>query len=119
MKRTGGFTLIELMIVVAIIAIVAAIAIPSLLNSRKASNEASAVGSLRALVTVTHQYNLRFRSFPSSLTDLQTLNYIDNVLGSGAASKIRRPCWKGTISSSRLCTTRTGTFTSRMRRTVL
>src|SRR5207253_5304582 len=46
---TRGFTLIELMIVVAIVAIIAAIAVPSLLESRKASNEASAVQSLRAV----------------------------------------------------------------------
>ena len=46
MRREQGFTLIELMIVVAIIAIIAAIAIPSLLNARKAGNEASAISSL-------------------------------------------------------------------------
>ncbi|MFP4499822.1 MAG: type IV pilin protein [Candidatus Hydrogenedentota bacterium] len=57
LHKSQGFTLIELMIVVAIIAIIAAIAIPNLLRSRIQSNESAAVGNLRTVVGAQTAYH--------------------------------------------------------------
>jgi len=63
-NKQKGFSLIELLIVVAIILIIAAIAIPNLLRSRMAANEASAVGSLRTLNTAAVTFSTQCAGFP-------------------------------------------------------
>jgi len=90
-KAARGFSLIELLIVVAIILIIAAISIPNLLRSRMAANEASAVGSMRTINTACIAYSTTFGGFPSTLSNLGTsgtasstsADLIDNVLASG------------------------------------
>jgi len=95
MRKQKGFSLIELLIVVAIILIIAAIAIPNLLNARMAANEASAVQSIKAINTVEITYNSTYPTVgyaptlavlggaspctPSSTTAC----LIDNILASG------------------------------------
>ena len=80
MRGNKGFSLIELLIVVAIILIIAAIAIPNLLQARMAANESSAVSSLRTINTAMTSY---FSAFPAS-------GYAANLaaLGTGGAT----PC---------------------------
>jgi type IV pilus assembly protein PilA len=94
-KSSKGFSLIELLIVVAIILIIAAIAIPNLLRSRIAANQASAVGSLRTLNTAEITYSSTFNvGFSATMSDLgpganptsTAAGLIDSVLALGSKS---------------------------------
>ena len=93
-NRKKGFSLIELLVVVAIIMVIVAIAIPNLLRTRMTANETSAVGSLSALNTACITYLTIYGGYPASLATLgpgtpassTTSDLIDSLLASGAKS---------------------------------
>jgi type IV pilus assembly protein PilA len=70
-RKERGFSLIELLIVVAIILVIAAVAIPNLLRSRMSANEASAIASLRTILTSEIVYSSSYTvGFAANLTSL-------------------------------------------------
>src|SRR3979490_3091918 len=95
-NKEKGFSLIELLIVVAIILIIAAIAIPNLLRSKMASNEAATVAALRTINTSSVAYSTTYGQYPDTLGSLgpmsgtsptsTTADLIDSALAAGIKS---------------------------------
>jgi prepilin-type N-terminal cleavage/methylation domain-containing protein len=79
-NKQKGFSLIELLIVVAIILIIAAIAIPNLMGARMSANEASAVGSVRTLNMACVTYSSTYAAgFPPALSNLGPSAFADST----------------------------------------
>ena len=89
-SRKRGFTLVEIMIVVAIIVLLAAIAIPNLLRARLNANEATAIAAMKTMSTAMESYRAAQTppTYPAAITSLNgsTPPYIDNVLAGGLKS---------------------------------
>jgi prepilin-type N-terminal cleavage/methylation domain-containing protein len=95
-NKQKGFSLIELLIVVAIILIIAAIAIPNLLRSKMAANEASAVATLRTYNTAIVSYSTTYNTDPdTNMSELgpatspssSAADLVDNLIGSATPVK--------------------------------
>ena len=105
-NKQKGFSLIELLIVVAIILIIAAIAIPNLLRSKMAANQASAVASLRTLNTSSVLFYTNYGIYPSALSNLAPVG------SSGTVSSTLADMIDSTLASANAAPGKSGyTFT--------
>jgi type IV pilus assembly protein PilA len=104
MRMQRGFSLIELLIVVAIILIIAAIAIPNLMSARIQANEASAVATLRTLNTAQQNYQIVYNTYADNLAKLGGNPLAPNVNAAGLVDWLlgcpNQPCPKSGFNFS-------------------
>ena len=85
MKNERGFSILELLIVVAVITLIAAVAIPNLKKARQSASSASAVQSLRTVTTAEQMYRQKFQVY-GTLAQLAPEGTLDTTLGTGSKS---------------------------------
>jgi type IV pilus assembly protein PilA len=103
MRSARGFTLIELMIVITIIAVIMAIAIPNILAARKNANETAAVGHLKTIANAQVMFRESDKDGDGeyhfgSLQQLSETSLVDATLGSGTRTGYRYACESGTVN---------------------
>ena len=111
-RNQHGFSLIELLIVVAVILVIAAIAIPSFVRSRERSNEASAVSSLHAINTACVSYSSLYNGYPALLSNLgpaavatsSAADLLDSLLAAGHKSGYSFTYTAGPVSAGTIQT---------------
>ena len=83
--KNKGFTLVEIMIVVSIVITLAVLAIPNILRSRIAANDAAAMSNLKVVANACQSYHINQGNYPQNLSELSKAEppYIDSVLAAG------------------------------------
>ena len=99
LKHQQGFSLIELLVVVAIVGIISSLAIPNLLASRRAANEGSALSAMRSIHSAQTTYlNTAGAGEYGNLGDLGTERLVDETLGGGTKSGYTVSCPDGNLT---------------------